>query len=453
MPSCRAQQALRAQGTMRLPWTDSLFRRLLLAQGLVVLAAVLIFGLVLTAERSVLLAGPHAVLWAPVVRQVAAGPIGAPPVPAFDLSGGLRREPGPPPQGSLRITLVPGVRALRAELAPLGIQLGTVWGTPGRGGISYVGSVQVDGAEPVFISAVGASTVPGWSLRMTVGLGVLLLLIAAISRYFVRRVTQPLASLHGRMLDHARTGRALVPPLKGKPMQAPPELQAMNQAYTQLAERLDRNERERALLLAGVSHDLRSPLARIRLAAELLPETPDNADGVAAVTRNVDLADRLIASFLEFVRAGTQRLDETVDAAAVVRQAVAGFERPAHELDVQVPERLLLHGANGLLLDRLVVNLVDNALKHGGTPVRVQLARAGDALQLTVIDTGPGLPAGGSQRLLEAFARGDTGRGVPGFGLGLAIVHQIALRLQGELRFAHSPQAGHRVEVLVPLTR
>jgi len=104
------------------------------------------------------------------------------------------------------------------------------------------------------------------------------------------------------------------------------------------------------------------------------------------------------------------------------------------------------------LIERLAVNLVDNALKHGGLPVQVRMSRVGDAMQLTVIDSGPGLPAGSGDTLLEAFARGDASRGVPGFGLGLAIVNQIVVRLQGKLHFEPCP-AGHSVRVLIPLER
>jgi two-component system osmolarity sensor histidine kinase EnvZ len=314
-------------------------------------------------------------------------------------------------------------------------------------------ALRVAGGPAAWVSVHGYTWLPGWSPRIALGLALMLVVMAVVSRYFVRHVTQPLTLLHGRMRHHAQTGQVLAPSVTQGVQRPPPELQAMALAYNQLAERLERNERERALLLAGVSHDLRSPLARIRLAAEMLPETPDNAEGVAAVTRNVDVADRLIASFLEFVRAGTQRLDETVDAAAVVREAVAAMGRPADELLVSLPEQLLLHQASGLLLERLVVNLVDNALKHGGLPVQVRLSGQAGMLKLTVVDSGPGLPAGAGDTLLQAFARGDTSRGVPGFGLGLAIVHQIVTRLQGQLSFAHSPRDGHSVQVVVPLSR
>ncbi|MCE4555046.1 sensor histidine kinase [Roseateles cellulosilyticus] len=434
-------------------WPDSLFTRMLLMQGVLVAVAALIFGLLLTAERTVLLAQPHAILWAPVVRQIAAMPVGTARMQAYGLTEGMRREAGPPSGLRVPANWAPGVRALRDALAPLGITLGTVYVQWGSSGLTYTSLMQVDGGAPFWLSASGNMLLPGWSIRMSAGLLAMLLLIVAISRRFVRRVTRPLARLHDRMVSSAQAGATLTPLAADDPWPPPPELRAMERAYSDLAGKLERNERERALLLAGVSHDLRSPLARIRLAAEMLPDTPQTADDVAAVTRNVDVADRLIASFLEFVRAGTQALDETVNAADVVSQAVAGFGRPPGELVAQVPERLLMYNASGLLLERLVVNLVDNALKHGALPVRVRLALHGDQVQLTVADAGPGLPAGGAERLIEAFARGDASRHLPGFGLGLTIIHQIVTRLRGRLQFEVNAASGHCAMVELPVSR
>lgn len=434
-------------------WPDSLFTRMLLMQGALAAVAALIFGLVLTSERTVLLAKPHAILWAPVVRQLATRPVGTARMQAYDLPGGMRREAGPPSGLSLAATWAPGVRALRDAFAPQGITLGTVYVQWGSSGMTYTLLVQVDGGAPFWLSATGDVVWPGWSIRLSASLLAMLLLSVAISRRFARRVTRPLARLHDRMLSSAQAGPTLTPLAADDPWPPPPELQAMERAYTELASKLERNERERALLLAGVSHDLRSPLARIRLAAEMLPDNPQTAGDVAAITRNVDVADRLIASFLEFVRVGTQALDETVNAADVVSQAVAGFGRPPSELAAQVPEHLLLYNASGLLLERLVVNLVDNALKHGALPVRVRLAANGDQVLLTVTDAGPGLPAGGAERLMEAFARGDASRHVPGFGLGLTIIHQIVTRLDGRLQFEVNEASEHCAMVELPVSR
>ena len=435
---------------MRTRWPDSLFSRLLLAQALTLAGAVLIFGLLLIIERNVLLAPRYAALWEPAMRQVLAAPATAAAVPAFDLSVGLRHAADAP---SWLVPIFPATaKAFRTASAPRGLQIEHMGITIESAGLIGWAAVRVDGGALNWVRIEGYRWLPGWSPRVTLGVLLTVVLMAAVSRFFVRRVTRPLAALHMRMLHHARTGQVLGVAAAGRGPTAPPELQAMEQAYAQLADKLAQNERERALLLAGVSHDLRSPLARIRLSAEMLPETPDNAEGVAAVTRNVDVADRLIASFLEFVRTGTHQLNETIDAAAVVRQAVASLDRPPDELVARVPERLLLHQASALLLERLVVNLVDNAIKHGGLPVQVQLSRVNETMALAVIDSGPGLPPGAGDTLLEAFARGDASRGVPGFGLGLAIVQQIVTRLQGQLRFERSP-AGHAVQVLIPLSR
>lgn len=438
-----------ASALVRRRWLDSLFARLLLAQGLLVAGATLIFGGLLIVERNVLLAPRHALLWEQTLRATLASPVGSTALPTASLSGSLRHEAGPP---AWRLPVFPAtLNAVREVLEPRGVQVLSLGFAPGSGVATAWLEVRADGGPAAWLSIRGYPWLPGWSPRLTLGFAVLLAWVAMVSLCFVRRVTRPLAALQTRMLHHAREGRALAdPPAQVAP--GAPEVRAMELAYTQLAGHLERNERERALLLAGVSHDLRSPLARIRLAAEMLPETPQNAEGVGAVTRNVDVADRLVSSFLEFVRIGTRPLDETVDAAAVVRRAVAAARRPEAELAAQVPERLLMQRASTQLVERLVVNLVDNALKYGGAPVRVQLSRVGEAAHLAVTDCGPGLPAGSGERLLEAFARGDLSRGVPGFGLGLAIVQQIVQRLHGELSFSSSA-AGHTVLVTVPLCR
>jgi two-component system osmolarity sensor histidine kinase EnvZ len=436
---------------MRRLWPDSLLARMLLVQGALLAAAALIFTVILTMDRNEMLSPLVAALGVPALRQVAASAVGSPEVTVIGLSGGLRREAGPPSSFKVRPFLRP-FQAYKAEFARHGIQVDDAQLTDlGTKATVWI-AVRVDGGLPAWIRVRGYPLLPTWGPKVLIGLLLLTVLIGLASRYFVRRVTQPLDQMLERMRSHAQTGSAQPPATFDARWPPPPELQAMAEAYRQLAERLARNERERALLLAGVSHDLRSPLARIRLAAELLPETSENTECVAAITRNVDQVDRLIGSFLEFVRTSTQTLGETVDAAAVVREAVAGIGRPSSELVAYTPERLLLHGASSLLLERLVVNLAENALKHGGSPVQVHVAAVEDVMELTVVDTGPGLPVGGAERLMEAFARGDTSRGVPGFGLGLAIVQQIVVRLQGRLLFERSP-VGHRVQVVLPLRR
>jgi two-component system osmolarity sensor histidine kinase EnvZ len=438
---------------MNLRRFDSLFLRLLLAQLLLVVGAMAVFSGLIFIERNQLLAAQYATAWAPAIASAARRAQGCEHAPR-EMGGGIRCHQTLPPGLKLPVSQMPAVDDFARAVAQRGMQVDEVWMVRAPDGLKLLALVSEPGMRPVWLEGtLPPDVLPRWSLRIKICLALLAAAVAWASWRFARRVTRPLEHLRQRMQVHAGSGIApALPPAGSWGKRASPELVAIDLAYRQLAERLQRTERERALLLAGVSHDLRSPLSRIRLAAEMLPETADNAAGVSSITRNVDHADRLTASFLEFVRAGTVALDETVDLADIVRQAVAGQARPEAELRSRLPDSVLLHQAHGLLLQRAITNLVENALKHGGTPVEVSLLAEGDTALLIVADSGPGLPPDSAGRMVEAFARGDPSRNTPGFGLGLAITQQLVLRLKGELSFRM--QGGqHQVLVRLPLQR
>ena len=210
---------------------------------------------------------------------------------------------------------------------------------------------------------------------------------------------------------------------------------AMRRAWRATQQQLQRHEQERALMLAGISHDLRSPLARIRLAAGLLPEGPDTTPRREAIERNVQVADRLIESFLDHARASALPLDEVVDLVPLAERVLARLDAAAPAMPLEAPPRLLLPRAHPLLVERLIGNLVENALQHGAPPWRLRLAEAGDAVLVEVEDAGPGIVPAEREALQRAFARGDASRGRPGAGLGLAVVRQGVERLGGRVEF------------------
>jgi two-component system osmolarity sensor histidine kinase EnvZ len=234
-----------------------------------------------------------------------------------------------------------------------------------------------------------------------------------------------------------------------QPAEGTAEVRSIAAAYADLQARLERVERERKVMLGGISHDMRSPLARIRLAAEMLPETSDTTELVHTIVREVEHADRLVGSFLDFVAADELALDEVVDLAALARNCAAEFSWLEQPPTVDAPARLDYGPANGLLLQRAISNLIDNAYKHGRAPVRVTLRKDTDGVCIQVDDHGDGMEQGAALRLTEAFARGDDSRSVPGTGLGLAIVRQVANRLGGQMRFERI-DSGQRVRVTLP---
>jgi two-component system, OmpR family, osmolarity sensor histidine kinase EnvZ len=409
---------------------DSLFARLLLAQLGLVIAWSVIGGALFYVDRNITMAELYADLWATRLAS-AAGLQAEAPVPAPLL----RREAVP--ERSRRLApFTPRFNALKRQLAARGVPVDDLrLGLDGAEPMVWL-HVQPPDRDGVWLGVAGQMILPEWSERAIVALVLVGGVMVWIGWAFTRRLTRPLEALRTRMQSHM-PGRAIAAEAApALPSGASPEVAAIDAAYADLLARIERHERERAVLLAGVSHDLRSPLGRIAMAANLLPDEAALQPRKASIARNVREADRLIESFLDYVRAGELAFDETVDLGAAGRSVVAAFERPASELSLEAPAAPVLRAnANRLLVERLLANLIDNALKHGRPPVRVRLG--GDATQawIEILDDGPGIDPQRAESLQEAFTRSDPSRSVPGTGLGLAIVRQVAARLGGHVSF------------------
>lgn len=426
---------------MKLPRWDSLFARLLLLQAGVAVALLLVFAVVVYAERNAVVARLVAERWAPALQH-AAGVPGAPATPDRTL---LRAEQRPaaswrPPRA------LPRMAALADELARRGVHFEDA--VISRGPTGPTLWLQLRGADGrvAWYGIADIALLPRLPVRMLLALLISAVLLVAVSWYFTRRLTRPLEQLRSRMVSQ-QPGQ---PALEGASTAgASPEVAAIESAYDELLQRYQRHERERALLLAGVSHDLRSPLARIRMAAGLLPEDPATAPWREAIERNTDVADRLVGSFLEHVRAGELPLDQRADLAAIARSVAAEAGRGGAAPELDVPASLVRERCHPLLIERLLANLVDNAFKHGRAPVALALRPDGAGVAIEVSDAGDGLPQARRQSLTEAFARGDAARATPGTGLGLAIVARIAARLGGTLAFERR-DGRHVVRVTLP---
>ncbi len=424
----------------------SLFARLLIAQIGFVLALGLVFGTLFYIQRNRDISVLYAQLWAPHLMRALGdrGPVSpAPPTP-------LRIGP-PPPSARQAFGFEPRLQAVRQMLAERGIAVDNIRFSLDQGQpVLWLQARLRTGAttNTTWLGLDAQPVLPEWSARVLAASALLVLLVVGASWAFTRRLALRLQALSERMQAHgSRPDAALLAHTLAPASSGSLEVAAIETAYAQLLARLQQHERERALLLAGVSHDLRSPLSRIRLAAELLPDTPEVAPRRASIVRNVENADRLIGSFLDYVRAGELPLNETVDLVQVARLAASRFERPAHELQVHGPSALPLSACNNLLMDRLISNLIDNALKHGQCPISVTLqALPAGGVCVTVDDAGAGLPPGCEQDMQQAFARGDASRSKTGAGLGLAIVRQVAARMGGSVAFEQTA-FGHQVSV------
>lgn len=438
---------------------DGLFMRLLRLQiGLAVLL-VGVFGLLFYAERNRSLAELQAQLWAPALRQLQVDPAAALPP-----DGPVRLRTEAPPPGLVEPGLwAPRTRVLHDGLLGRGVAL-LRFGFVGGDGrpVSWV-QIRCDDGRRLWLQLDSVLIEAGWPWRLLLALLVAVALLVGASALHARRLLRPLQALG----DHMREAepQALLPDaasterVSAAVAPAPAEIADIGRAYQELLERLARHERERTLLLAGISHDLRSPLARIRLAAQLLPPTDAVDKRRDTIIRNTDVADRLIGQFLDHVRAAELPLDQSVELTALLRQSHAALARPDSEVRLDLPEApLVLAGANAVLLERVIGNLLDNALRHGRPPVCLRLTRRSgatgadggpDLAVITVEDQGEGIAPEQRELALSAFGRGDASRSRPGTGLGLAVVQRVAERLGGRVEMSGPPPWA--ISVVLPL--
>jgi two-component system osmolarity sensor histidine kinase EnvZ len=271
------------------------------------------------------------------------------------------------------------------------------------------------------------------------GWGALVLVLAlAGGALIARQVGRPLRELAGA----ARAiGQGNTPPPVAE--SGAEETIAVARAFNQMSADLAAIERERSLVLAGISHDLRTPLTRLRLSAEFI----DDKGARDGVIGDVEEMDAVVGQFLDYARLGEQEPVLATDLKALAEAAAAPFGGRTQGLQLQLAE-LPPAPVRPLLLKRALTNLLDNAIKHGGGDIVLQLQAAQwqgrPGVQFTVLDRGPGIAADNVEAAKRPFVRLDAARSSAGSGLGLAIVERAARLHSGELRL--EPRAGGGLE-------
>lgn len=261
-----------------------------------------------------------------------------------------------------------------------------------------------------------------------IGWGTLTLLLAFAGGWMVvARINRPLREAAAVA---ARVGRGDFAARLDE--HGPDELAALARAFNRMSADLGEQETDRALLLAGLSHDLRTPLARLRLAVEM---QVDDALEREAMIRDMDDMDTLSRQFAEFARAEAEAATP-VDLDALCRELVAGFA--ARGLSVSVHGTLGTATVPAQGLRRSLVNLLENAHRYGRPPVTLELERTADALRFCVIDQGTGIAEAELETAKRPFWRGNAARtGAQGTGLGLAIVERYAGQAGGSLALSN----------------
>lgn len=416
---------------MRLPLPRSLFGQLALVIGLV-LAGAGVLALLLGRELATRPAAEQMLRamrgFADVVEALDRHQPHAQTVRQLREAGLGVREDAPVEQ---RPRLAPLMRELGGQaqdrLGP-GRELRVV-----RSGRTNVVWLKLQTREPLWVSFTHERRGTGvrrFSALLLLGCVLLVWLAAA---YFARRLVLPLRRL-------AQAAPIIV---RGEP--PPPPHARDPREVAELAQALDRASHdvraaaeERAFLLAGISHDLRTPLTRVQYAMELLPDT--DPDLRAGIQRDIDEIDAILSQFIAYARDGRDESSEALDLVEICRNALAAS--PV-SWSAEMPASAALHGKPMALL-RAVENLIVNAQRHAAPPFALRLWSEGDTWVVEICDHGSGLSAEAAERALQPFVH-DRGQG--GSGLGLSIVERVARQHGGELRLLPNTPQGLRAQL------
>jgi two-component system osmolarity sensor histidine kinase EnvZ len=233
------------------------------------------------------------------------------------------------------------------------------------------------------------------------------------------------------------------------PEDGPSETASLARSFNQLVASLTRADRERALMLAGVSHDLRTPLAKLRLGVEIVRDRIE-PELVASMERSVAEMDSIVGQFLDFARSAADEPAVSGDLNALARDVAAACADHGQtvQLDLGTPPALRMRPQ---ALRRAIVNLVENAFRHGRAPVRLRTGRDAGWAWIDVLDDGDGIAADQVDALRQPFRRAGSSRsGAPGAGLGLAIVERIAREHGGTLELTPAQPRGWCARLKLP---
>lgn len=277
---------------------------------------------------------------------------------------------------------------------------------------------------------------------LLIGWGVTVPLFALLAGVFIARgLTDPLRKL-ARVAGIVGRGEP-VPALDEEA--GPLELDAVNKAFNRMAADMLHAQRDRALLLAGISHDLRTPLTRIRLSAEFMKDD-ELRSGIVA---DIEDMDAILEQFIAFIRDGSDEVPEFESINVLIDEV--------SNRHASVDVRTTLHDVPRLMLKRLTFrrllsNLINNAVKYGAEPVLISTQVGKGEVILTVRDHGKGVNEDDIAMLLQPFSRGEKARTLSGSGLGLAIVKRIVDMHHGEMTLSNHPEGGLVVEIRLPFT-
>jgi two-component system, OmpR family, osmolarity sensor histidine kinase EnvZ len=305
-----------------------------------------------------------------------------------------------------------------------------------------------DGAGRLWVSITLAgerywiSSAPPKTLQPELALAIVTLVVLGVALaagiFAQNHIARPLAQLSRAAANVSLNSRP-----QTLAMGSLSEVRDLEDSFNRMTARLAAAERDREVMLAGVSHDLRTPLAKIRLASEMIGD--NDADLKSTIARQVEALDAMLGQFLDFARGHDTETAVDCDLNEFVADVLLTHGDGRFDLRTPVP---ISHRVRPETLKRALANLLINAVKYGRAPFRVETGIVAGRPFIRVCDHGPGIPDAQRAAMMEPFARGDLARGgQAGSGLGLAIVARIAQAHGGSLDFEDTADGGFAARI------
>lgn len=281
----------------------------------------------------------------------------------------------------------------------------------------------------------------------------------------VRQLNRPLRKLQQAATNYIRLGSATTLPTNS----GTTEIRRVNMAFNRLFSTLNQAQKERTIMLAGISHDLRTPLTRMRLTAEMLPDEFFRE----GLIYDIEDMDAILEQFISFMKDGSDEAVSLTNLDSIFREIMVQF---APLEFIYQTDGLREVAIRPLSIKRLIINLIVNAQRYGKPPIYLTatitptfnsqdidpddeksvstpgiVRKAKEQLIICVRDCGPGVANDQLERIMQPFERGESARTTQGSGLGLAIVQRIAGLHHGTVEAINHPEGGLQVCVRIPL--
>jgi signal transduction histidine kinase len=304
-------------------------------------------------------------------------------------------------------------------------------------------SLQLPDGSWLNFAAPVESPEPFWSLRFALSMTVMLLAVVVMSALVVRHLTKPLGTF-------ARAAQRLGVDVKAPPIpeSGPTEVRQATRAFNEMQERIRRFVEDRTQMLAAISHDLGTPITRLRLRAELV-EDEDQKEKMLA---DLDDMEKMVSSALAFARdEAASEPHAMVDLRTLLQRVCDDMVDAGHAVTLDIGDDTVPFGCRPAALRRALTNIIDNAVRYGHQ-ARVSLDYDQDMVLVRVDDDGPGIPKELQEDVFKPFRRLEASRSreTGGTGLGLTIARTIIRAHGGDVMLSNRSEGGLRVDVRLP---